>query len=182
MKAISRTITGFVGGFNDLPDDVRQMFYLARTVRTRAQAPYSHYHVGVAVESNSGKLFAGCNVERASWTQTTHAEQNAIDSMIAEEGSGAKIKKLALIGAPEGVFVALPPNIAKPRENWEVGFDEFPVPCGHCLQIIWENCHGDKKVELYSLMPTGEFCMVPIDSAFPLKFGPVDLGVEYKSR
>lgn len=181
MKAISHTITGWFGGFNDLPDDVRQMFYVAREVRTKAQAPYSNYYVGVALQSEQGNTYAGCNVERASWTQTTHAEQNALDSMVAREGT-AKLTKLALIGAPASVQVVLPPIIANPREVWQVKFAEIPVPCGHCLQCIWENCHGDGKVELYSLMPTGEFAMVHMDTAFPLKFGPVDLGVDYSKQ
>lgn len=179
MKAIGHTITGWVGNFQGLDGVVKEMFYLAAQVRKNAQAPYSNYRVGVSVQSLSGNIYAGCNVERASWTQTTHAEQNALDSMVAREGT-VKLTRLALIGAPASSEVILPPVVANPREIWQVKFREIPVPCGHCLQCIWENCHGDGKVQLYSLMPTGEVAMVHMDTAFPLKFGPVDLGVHYE--
>jgi len=158
---------------------VCQMFYTARTVRLNAQAPFSNYYVGVAVQSQSQRIYAGCNVERASWTQTTHAEQNAIDSMVASEGS-VKLTKLVLVAAPKDVAISFCPTVTKRREIWKVKFSEIPVPCGHCLQCIWENCHGDGSVKLYSLMPTGEVSMATIDSAFPLRFGPMDLRIDYR--
>ena len=126
--------------------------------------------------SVSGKIYSGCNVERASWTQTTHAEQNAIDTMVAVEGS-VKLWKIALVGGAEGNKVIIPP---KRNVGHELTFDEIPVPCGHCLQIIWENCHNDGGVEIFSLCSNGQIAKVTIDSAFPLKFGPRDLGVTYR--
>ncbi|MBI2064528.1 MAG: hypothetical protein HYT62_00545 [Candidatus Yanofskybacteria bacterium] len=178
FKAISRTITGWVGKFSDLDDDVRQMFYVARTARLNAQAPYSNYYVGVAVQGQSHRIYSGCNVERASWTQTTHAEQNAIDSMVASEGP-VKLIKLVLVAAPKDVSINFCLDESREREIWKVKFPEISVPCGHCLQCIWENCYGDGSVKLYSLMPTGEVSMVTVDNAFPLRFGPADLDVDY---
>ena len=37
----------------------------ARKVREKAWAPYSKYHVGAAVLTDSGEIFTGCNVENA---------------------------------------------------------------------------------------------------------------------
>lgn len=180
FKAISRIVTGWVGGFSDLDADVRQMFYVAKEVRLKAQAELSHYLVGVAVRSaKTGNVYRGCNVERASYTQTTHGEQNAIDSMVADEGKGTKISDLVLLAGPEGRNIVFPPVVVKKREFWEVNFSEIPAPCGHCLQIIWENCLEDGGVKIYSMMPTGEVTMITMDNAFPLKFGPKDLGVTY---
>jgi len=180
MKAISRTVTVWVGRFEDLDGVVKEMFYVAREVREKAQAPFSHYLVGVAAQSaNTSYVYRGCNVERASWTQTTHAEQNALDSMVAAEGRGVKLARLVLVAGPESIDIVLPPVITKKREIWQVKFSEIPAPCGHCLQCIWENCLEDGSVEMYGLLPTGEVTMVTIDNAFPLKFGPADLGVKY---
>lgn len=180
LRALSRTITAWVGEFGDLDGMVKEMFYLTNHVRLNAQADYSHYWVGVTVQSaKTGKIYQGCNVERASWTQTTHAEQNAIDSMVAAEGRGTKLSRLVLLAGPENVEIRMPPVISQKRENWQVRFKEIPAPCGHCLQIIWENCGEDGDVEMYSLLPTGQVTMVTIDNAFPLKFGPKDLGVDY---
>lgn len=180
MKAIGQSIIGWIGNFQDLDGVVKEMFYGAAQARLNAQAPYSNYLVGVTVMSaKTGGIFRGVNVERGSWTQTTHAEQNAIDSMVTWEGS-SKISKVVLVAGPRDADVRIPPVIANPREIWQIKFTEIPVPCGHCLQCIWENCHSDGKVELYSLLPTGEAAMVTMDTAFPLKFGPADLGINYE--
>ncbi|MBI4158475.1 MAG: hypothetical protein HY505_02565 [Candidatus Yanofskybacteria bacterium] len=180
MEAISRTIIGWVGRFEELDGVVKEMFYIARDVRKNAQAPYSHYLVGVAGQSaKTGKVYRGCNVERGSWTQTTHAEQAMLDSMIAAEGKGVKLSKLVLLAGPENQDIVLPPVLPYRRESWQIKFSQIPAPCGHCLQCIWENCLEDGKVGMYGLLPTGEATMVTIDDAFPLKFGPADLGVKY---
>ena len=175
MRLIIREMRALVMNYEKLSFEERILFTMAEKVRLKAQAPYSHFLVGVAVMSASGQIHAGCNVERASWTQTTHAEQNAIDTMVAIEGS-VKLRKLALIGGMADAKVVIPP---KRNINHELTFDEIPVPCGHCLQIIWENCHNDGGVEIFSLCGNGQIAKVTIDSAFPLKFGPKDLGVNY---
>ncbi len=175
MKILIREISALITEYDKL--DVREkiLFRMAADVRLKAQTPYSHFFVGVAVMSASGNIYAGCNVERASWTQTTHAEQNAIDTMVSSEGS-AKLWKLALVGGMQDAKVSIPP---KTNVNHKLTFDEIPVPCGHCLQIIWENCHDDGGVELFSLCANGQIAKVTIDNAFPLRFGPKDLGVDY---
>ncbi len=175
MKILTREIKAVVMEFSQLSVEEQILFGMATEVRLKAQAPYSRFFVGVAVMSASGKIYSGCNVERASWTQTTHAEQNAIDSMVAAEGP-AKLWKLALIGGMEDAKVVIPP---KRKAGRELTFDEVPVPCGHCLQIIWENCHNDGGVELFSLCGNGQIAKITIDNAFPLKFGPTNLGVKY---
>lgn len=175
MRILTREVRALIVEYGDLTIEEKILFRMAVDVRLKAQAPYSHFWVGVAVMSVSGKIYAGCNVERASWTQTTHAEQNAIDSMVASEGP-AKLWKLALVGGMEDVKVVLPP---KTNVNHQLIFDEVPVPCGHCLQIIWENCYEDGGVELLGLCGNGQIAKTTIDDAFPLKFGPKDLGVTY---
>lgn len=175
MKVLTREIRALVIDYEKLDIAEKILFRMAADVRLNAQAPYSHFLVGVSVMSASGKVYAGCNVERASWTQTTHAEQNAIDTMVANEGP-AKLWKLALIGGMENEKIVFYPKVTV---SHELEFGEIPVPCGHCLQIIWENCHNDAGVELLSLCGNGQIAKITIDNAFPLKFGPKDLGVNY---
>lgn len=164
-------------GWDELTETKRLLLAVAAEARLKAQAPYSHYLVGVAILSQSGKIYVGCNVERCSWTQTTHAEQNAIDSMVAAEGSN-KIITLGLVARPEGTRIILPPE----RDNSFVTLSQVPVPCGHCLQCIWENCFNDENVELVALCPNGQITVTSIDSSFPFKFGPSDLGVNYSQN
>lgn len=55
----------------------------AIAVRRNAHAPYSGYFVGAALVTRSGKTFAGCNVENASYGLCLCAERSAIAQMVA---------------------------------------------------------------------------------------------------
>lgn len=167
-----------MGSFSELTQKEQGLILAASLAREKAQAPYSHYKVGVAVLGSKGFAHLGCNVERCSWTQTTHAEQNAVDSMVAEHGS-IKIQCVALVGAPASVSIEFP--IKESAEKIQT-IEEVPVPCGHCLQIIWENCYNDPTVPLIALARNGEVVRTTIGDAFPMRFGPNDLGVDYGKK
>jgi len=92
-----------------------ELFDRAKAVALKAYAPYSHFQVGCALETQSGHVFTGCNVENASYGLTMCAERNAIFHAVAEEGPSMKIATLAVIALGH----------------------EFP-PCGACRQVIAE--------------------------------------------
>jgi cytidine deaminase len=58
------------------------MLEAARHALAHAHAPYSRFRVGACVRTASGRLYAGCNVENASYGLTLCAETTAIGAMI----------------------------------------------------------------------------------------------------
>jgi cytidine deaminase len=168
----TQTIVFTILPFATLEKADQDLLKSASKVRSNAQAPYSEYYVGSAIETKEGAVFCGCNVERCSYSQATHAEQNAIDSMVAQLGS-AKIQKVAVVAAPAGQQICFETTGKEPA------FEAFATPCGHCRQIIWENAHNDKTVKIMSLSSNGYVLVTSIGDLFPLGFGPAQLGIEY---
>lgn len=102
----------------------------AKKVRANAHAPYSHYHVGAAIVTRSGRVFTGCNVENASYGATICAERNAIFQMVAA-------------GEREPVTCAVVTSGPKPGS-----------PCGMCRQVLAEFA-ADMDVVLVAVSSTG---------------------------
>jgi cytidine deaminase len=90
------------------------LFAAARAAFDRALADYSHFKVGAAIETSSGQVVAGCNIENASYGLTMCAERVAIFTALA---AGHRDFRRLLIVA----------NTAEPTP-----------PCGACRQILWE--------------------------------------------
>lgn len=84
----------------------------ARVVRAHAYAPYSGYSVGAAVLTDDGRIFAGCNVENASYGLSLCAERVAVFSAVA---AGARQLVAAAVCTPDG-----------------------GTPCGACRQVLHE--------------------------------------------
>ncbi len=178
MSDSQRNFTKIIGfstqEFCNSSKSMQMLLSKAAHVRKMAQAPYSNYFVGAAVRSRSGRIYLGCNVERVSYTQGTHAEQNAIDSMVAAEGP-TKIEMIAVIGGPKCPTFSL--------RNKPVEEPVLAAPCcGHCLQIIWENCYGDADTKIISRLPSGHILIATIDDLLPFRFGPSDLGIDYSKK
>jgi cytidine deaminase len=86
----------------------------ALAVQKRAHAPYSHYPVGAALLTASGRTFTGCNVENASFGLSLCAERSAVAQMIAA-GERAPVALVVVTRGPK------------------VG-----TPCGSCRQVLAE--------------------------------------------
>ena len=106
--------------------DVQQLVTAARNVRLRAHAPYSGFQVGAALETPSGVIIAGCNVENATYGLTICAERVAIVKAISD--GETKFTRIAIVADTEAPT----------------------TPCGACRQILWE-FGGDIEIILANL-------------------------------
>ena len=98
----------------------------ARKARTRALARYSGFKVGAALRTNGRKIYAGCNIENASYGLSVCAERVALVKALSE--GATRFRALAVV----------------------TGADEVTPPCGACRQLLWEYC-GDIPVHLANL-------------------------------
>jgi cytidine deaminase len=94
--------------------DMDALIAAAKAVRKNAHAPYSRYHVGAAVRGDDGKIYAGCNVENASYGLALCAERGAVAQAIAA-------------GAKKIVACAVVTSTSPPA-----------APCGMCRQTLAE--------------------------------------------
>ncbi len=63
---------------------LHQLVETANGVRRWAYTPYSHYAVGAALLTASGKIYDGVNVENASFPNTVCAERVAVFKAVSE--------------------------------------------------------------------------------------------------
>lgn len=147
---------------------LQKLVSLAINVRDNSQASYSGFTCGSAVESTDGEVFIGANVERVTFTQTTHAEQNAIDTMVSNHPMvHKKIRRLALAAAPKGIRIDItnPFMPTKPQS-----MNSFFSWCGQCLVDIWENRGGNNNIPIFVIRADGILFRTTIGDAYPMAF------------
>jgi cytidine deaminase len=120
--------------------------------------------VGAAIET-SRDIHLGCNVENDTLSQTIHAEENAIGTMIAN--GDRKPLRIAIAVAREGVTFDTEHTTPTPDP---LTFSDFPPTCPQCLQIIWQHCQGDRDVELISITPDGGVYITTMGTALTMPF------------
>lgn len=175
MREITKTVRATFRLYSELDLEARILMEMARDARKHSQCPYSKFAVGAAVSVSSYSVATGCNVERAHYI-VTHAEQHAIDDAVKIHGAGVRVKAVGIVLGPKGEEIVF--SDALEGAGIEA-IRDVVVPCGHCLQCIWENCHGDESVRLIARCPNGEFAETTMADAFPMRFDPETLGIRY---
>jgi cytidine deaminase len=94
------------------PELYPSLIEAALQVRQRAYAPYSHYKVGAALLTSSGRVFLGCNVENAAYPTSMCAERVAIYKAVSE---GEQQFAVIVVATENG-----------------------GTPCGSCRQVLAE--------------------------------------------
>ncbi|HEY8931969.1 MAG TPA: cytidine deaminase [Rariglobus sp.] len=122
---------------------------LARRAATASHSPYSRFPVGAAVLAGSGKTYAGCNVENASFGLCNCAERTAIFTAVA---AGERKLRCVVVYTPT------------PRPT---------APCGACRQVINE---FGPQARVISICDSAQRIETTLDTLLPAAFGPDDLG------
>ena len=125
------------------------MLELARQALQSAYAPYSHFPVAAVVRGQSGRLYAGCNVENAAYPLGCCAETAAIAALVM--GGETRIIEVAVLGPGEKLI----------------------TPCGGCRQRLREFAAPDTPVHLCG--PEGIRKTVTLGELLPMAFGPEHL-------
>src|SRR5438094_10610205 len=70
----------------------------AAKARSNSYSPYSHFRVGAAVLSKSGKVYTGCNIENVAYTPGVCAERVALGTAIAAGEKPGDFVAVAVVG------------------------------------------------------------------------------------
>jgi cytidine deaminase len=89
-----------------------ELVKIAKKVRNWAYVPYSHYKVGAALLTDSGRIYEGVNVENAAYPVTNCAERTAIFTAVSN--GEKKFQAIAVVSEKGG------------------------TPCGSCRQVMAE--------------------------------------------
>ncbi len=123
---------------------MNELLAAAQAARSRAHAPYSGFQVGVALRSASGAIYAGANVENASYPEGNCAEASAIAAMVAA-GEQRIVEALVVAGG-----------------------ERLCTPCGGCRQRLAEFADASLLVHLCGL--DGLRRTVTLGELLPLAF------------
>lgn len=115
---------------------------LALEAREKAHAPYSHFPVGAALLAESGQVYAGCNVENASYGLSICAERVALFKAVA--AGERRFKALAVVT------------------------ETMATPCGSCRQVLAE--FGGDELQVIVADAKGQMEVYTLGELLPASF------------
>lgn len=126
----------------------RELIEKAKNAALNSYSPYSHFTVGAALLTKSGKVYSGCNIENAAYGPTNCAERTAFFKAVSE--GEREFLKIAVMGGKDG------------------SFDSFCTPCGVCRQVMCEFC--DEDFEIITGNSNGEIKAFTLKELLPFSF------------
>ncbi len=131
-----------------------ELVNLAIEAREHSYSPYSHFAVGAALLTKSGKIYQGCNIENVSFTPTICAERTAFFKAVFD--GEREFEAIAVVGGPAGKPVS-----------------DLCAPCGVCRQVMREFCKDDFKI--YLSKGDGSYMEASLIEMLPFGFSERDL-------
>lgn len=131
----------------------------AFAARENAYVPYSRFAVGAALreQGGQGRVFAGCNIENASYTPTNCAERTALFKAVSE--GARQFDAIAIVGSKLGE-----------RNTLVTG------PCGVCRQALYE--FGGPALVVIMAKSEDDYIETTLGELLPYGFGPQNLDVD----
>lgn len=153
MKEITLKSTLKLLSLDEMSEGERRLVRKAIEATDNSYAPYSHFHVGAALQLENGTVFIGANQENAAFPVTLCAERAAIFAAQSQ--------------CPEQPITA----IAIAARN-AAGLLRKPItPCGSCRQVILEMEQRYKRqVSIYLYGTAGVYVIDSVKSLLPLSF------------
>ena len=121
----------------------------AKKAFNNAYAPYSKFHVGSALVTESNEVFYGCNVENASYGLTVCAERNCICNAVVN--GQTQLKALVVYTEQK----------------------KLTPPCGACRQVIVEFFQSDAQIKAINHL--GDEITWSVNELLPAAFIPKHL-------
>lgn len=128
---------------------IQKLVEASHLAKKHAHCPYSNFPVGVALLTDDGSVYTGCNVENAVYPLSTCAERVAICKAVSE-------------GHRRFKAIAISSNLS----------ENFIVPCGSCRQSLAE---FGIDWDVYMTKPDLSFLKLTVRELLPMSFGPHSL-------
>lgn len=122
---------------------ISQLFASANEAKEKSEARFSHFRVGAALQSESGKIYSAFNIESSSYGLSMCAERIALWTALNQ-------------GESKFVRIAITSDSS-----------EFCPPCGACRQVMYELA-GD--IEIFLSNKKGEVRSYRLSSLLPEAF------------
>jgi cytidine deaminase len=121
------------------------LFLAAKAAMAKAHAPYSKFPVGAALRTEDGRIFAGANIEVASYPEGWCAETTALGHYVM--AGGGRISEVAVVAERMARI----------------------TPCGGCRQRLAEFAGPQAKIHLCD--DSGSVDTVTMGEMLPFGFG-----------
>lgn len=129
--------------------DVQELIAEAMKAKENAYVPYSHFRVGAALLTESGRVYTGCNIENVSYGATNCAERTAVFKAVSE---GEREFKAIVITGDNG---------------------DYLPPCGICRQVLLE--FGKDSMEVILANSIEDYKVTTLGELLPGAFSSKNL-------
>lgn len=133
---------------NTLNSSETSLLEVAHVARGRAHAPFSKFFVGAAVQTSTGEVFSGCNVEISSYSLSCCAERVAVFKAVSA-------------GHMEIVACAVVTETSPPAS-----------PCGACRQVLSD---FSSNMRLIVSNTSGDVRVTTLNELLPHAFKPAEV-------